>query len=428
MPWIRRLRQVVGTLSVAMAAGLVAWACPYCPPTDPTFSEKLAEADIACLARFLSSIDGEELSMQKTTLQILRLMKPSDDFKVGAQIEIPIGVTGKEGDTFLLFGQKKEGEIEWSLPTEMNEEIIAYVDQAPAPEARANSARLVYFLNCLGNADTTISNDAFSEFARAKLEEVQEMIDQLPEQSDRKLSRARVRARLRKWISDTSAGVDVRRGFYGMLLGMCGTADDARFLEQIVFAPISPDKNRFWIEGVMAGYLMLTGEQGLNKVVEQKIAAVPNDLEPSDPRLSEMNAVRGTLTFLWDYRRPQFSEESLRSIMRRFLDRPETAELAIVNLARWKDWASLEPLSKAYGKSPWETPSGKAKIIAFALACRKDAPSGTDEKLPPHAVKAQAFLDSLDRGLVESVKRSLGGLTPASQSPTEASRTNKANN
>lgn len=428
MPWIRRLRCITSITLFALTAQVIVWACPYCPPTDPTFSEKLAEADIACITKFISSVDGEELSMQKTTFAILRLLKPNDDYKIGSQFEIPIGVTGKEGDTFLLFGQKKENDIEWSLPTAVNEEIIAYVDQAPAPESKSNSARLVYFLNCLGNAEPTISNDAFSEFARAKLEEVQEMISLLPVQSDRKLSRTTVRTRLRKWISDSNPDSDVRRGFYGMLLGLCGTADDAKFLEKIVFAPIAPDKNRFWIEGVMAGYLTLTGEDGLNKIVKEKVNSVPLNTDPADPRLSEMNAVRGTLSFLWDYRRPQFSDESLRSAMRRFLNRAETAELAIVNLARWKDWKSLEPLIKAYGKSPWETRTGQDKIIAFALSCRKDVPAGSGDKLPPHAVKAQAFLDSLPPATVEAVKQSFGGLTPSSQTASEASRTDNANN
>lgn len=336
MPGNRRFLLMGLIASLVTLASVIVRACPFCPPTDPTLSEKLAEADEACLVRFLSSEDGEELSMQKTVFQVLRLMKPSDDFQVDSRIEIPIGVTAKEGDVYLLFGQKNEGKVEWSLPDEMNDEIIAYVEQAPSPEARSKSERLVYFFNCLGNSNSKISNDAFGEFARAELSEVQRMIEQLPEQSDRKTSRASVRAKLRKWLDDSSPTLDVRRGFYGMLLGMCGTDDDAKFLETMILAPIAPDKNRFWIEGVMAGYLMLRGESGLQLIVEKKLDSLPKVVPISDPRLSDINAIRGTLSFLWDNRRPQFSEESLCVVMRRFLDRPEFADLVVANLCDGK--------------------------------------------------------------------------------------------
>lgn len=412
MPGNRRDLVVGLVASLVTIASVFVQACPFCPPTDPTLSEKLAESDTACLVMFLSSVDGEELSMQKTIFQVLRPLKPSEDFKVDSQIEIPIGVTAKKGDVYLLFGQKKEGAMEWSLPDEMNDESLAYVEQAPSPEAKSKSERLVYFFNCLGNSNSKISNDAFGEFARAELGEVQRMLEQLPEQSDRKTSRASVRAKLRKWLNDPNPTLDVRRGFYGMLLGMCGTEDDAKFLETMILAPIAPDKNRFWIEGVMAGYLMLRGEPGLRLIVEQKIDSLPRVVPISDPRLTDINAIRGTLSFLWDNRRPQFSDETLRVVMRRFLDRPEFADLVVANLARWKDWSTLDRLIAAYGREPWETRSAQEKIVAFALSCRKDVPANSGENLPEHAAKAQAFLDSLDPDFVKSVKQGSGGLVP----------------
>ena len=428
MPSDRRL-SVIGFAAclVLSLAGLIC-ACPYCPPTDPTLSEKLAEAEAACLVKFLTSEDGEELSMQKTTFQVLQLLKPSQDYKIDGQIVIPIGVTARAGDPFLLFGKNVEETMEWSLPIEMNEESIAYVEQAPSPEGRSKSERLAYFLNCLGNSNPIISNDAFSEFARAELQDVQRMIEQLPETSDRKTSRASVRTKLRKWLEDPNPQLDVRRGFYGMLLGMCGTDDDAKFLEQIILAPIAPDRNRFWIEGVMAGYLTLRGEAGLRVIVEQKIESLPKDLASDDPRLTDANAVRGTLSFLWDYRRPQFSEGSLRAAMRRFLDRPEFADLVVADLARWKDWSSLDRFIKEYGHGQWESRSAREKIVSYALSCRKDVAVKGSEKLPDHAAKAQEFLDSLDPDFVQSVKRGGGGLTPLIKTESKSTQSGPPGN
>ena len=212
MPRNRRFL-LIGFAVIFLAAGLFVHACPYCPPTDPTFSEKLAEAEAVCVVKFLRAEDGEELSMQKTTFRIVRLLKPSEDFKVDSEIEIPIGVTGEEGQTFLLFGKKQEGTIEWSLPVDVNEESLAYIEQAPSPESKSKPERLVYFLNCLANSNSMISNDAFSEFARADLDDVQKMVELLPEQSDRKTSRTGMRTKIRKWLMDPSPGLDVRRGF-----------------------------------------------------------------------------------------------------------------------------------------------------------------------------------------------------------------------
>jgi hypothetical protein len=422
MPGNRRFLpiSVVASFMLAITIVRLVQACPFCPPSEPPLSEKLAESDAACVATFLSSVDGEELSMQRTTFRIVRLIKPDGAYKPDQVFDIPIGVTGKEGETFLMFGKRQEGTMEWSLPEKADEETIAYVEQAPSPEGSPKPQRLVYFFNCLGNANNLISNDAFSEFARADLEDVQRMIELFPEQSDRKMSRTTVRTKVRKWLADPNPQLDVRRGFYGMLLGMCGKDDDAVFLEKIILAPIAPDKNRFWIDGILAGYLTIRGETGLRFLVEKKLDALPADLPITDPRRTDANALMGTVRFLWDYRRPQFSEESLRSVMRRFLDSPEVAELVVADLARWKDWSSIDRLVKSYGNAPWETPSAKEAIVAFALRCQKDVPAGAGNKLPEHAAKAQAFLDGLDPKFVESVKQKAGGLAPLPKTEPKA--------
>ena len=427
--FVAALTVAAGAVGVAdaTAATVAIQACPYCPPTDATLSEKVSEADAVCLVKFLSSENGEELSMQTTSLEIVGLIKPTPPYKIGGTIEIPIGVTAKVGDRFLLIGQRKEGLMEWALPVEMDDESLAYVQQAPSPEVSAKATRLLYFLNCLGNSNPIISNDAFGEFARAELEDVQRMIEQLPADPNKKNSRANVRAKVRKWLEDPSPRLDVRRAFYGMLLGFCGNDDDAQFLEQKLLAPIDPRKNRLGIEGIMAGYLLLNGEPGLKQIVAMKIDALPVDLAEDDPRLVDLNAVRMTLSFLWDYRRSQFSENGLRAAMRRFLDRPEFADMAVIDLARWKDWSVLDRLINEFGHAPWETRSAQEKIVAYALSCRKDVPASAGDQLPEQARKAQIFLDSLDPNLVQSVKRASGGLSPAAKPAAKTERAGSAN-
>ena len=86
-------------LSAAMALALVAptldaGACPYCPPTDATLSEKLSESDAACIVNFLDAKNGAELSMQTTRFQVIQLMKPSPHCKVDEIITVPQPETG----------------------------------------------------------------------------------------------------------------------------------------------------------------------------------------------------------------------------------------------------------------------------------------------------------------------------------------------
>ena len=416
MPRNRRFSLIGFVAIITAAAAFVVHACPFCPPTDATLSEKLAQADAACVVQFLSSVDGEELSMQKTTFKVLKQLRPSDSFKPSAKIEIPIGVTGKPGDLFLLMGQLKNDEMEWSLPIEMDElgREEKYLRNAPSQESPPVE-RLAYFLKFLDDNNNTISTDAFSEFARARFEDVEQLAPQVS------------RAKVRSWLEDPNPQLIVRRAFFGMLLGLCGNDSDAEFLKQKI-QTMDADSNRIGIEGIMGGYLLLRGDAGLRSMIEQKIDALPPSLKNDDPRLSDLNGFRMTLSFLWDYRRSQFGEETLRAAMRRYLNRPEFADLAVVDLSRWKDWKPLDELIAAYGRAPWESRSAKEKIVAYALSCRKDVPAGAGAKLPDHAVRAQSFLDSLDPEFVQSVKQAGGGLAPAIKTEPKAKQPDATSN
>ncbi len=406
MPRNRRFSLIGFIACITAAAAFVVHACPFCPPTDATLSEKLAQSEAACVVKFLSSVDGEELSMQKTTFEVLKQVRPSDSYKPGAKIEIPIGVTGKPGDLFLLMGQLKNDEMEWSLPIEMDElgREEKYLRNAPSLESPPVE-RLAYFLKFLDDNNNTISTDAFSEFARSKFEDVEQLAPQVS------------RAKVRGWLEDPNRQLIVRRAFYGMLLGLCGNDDDAEYLKRRI-QTVDPNDNRIGFDGLMGGYLLLRGDAGLQSMIVQKIDSLPAKL--SNDQLSDLNGMRMTLVFLWDYRRSQFGEEPLRAAMRRFLDRPELADLAVVDLARWKDWKPLDQLIAAYGRDPWDSRSAKEKIVAYALSCRKDAPTGAGAKLPDHAAKAQSFLDSLDPEFVQSVKQAGGGLAPAKAKQPDA--------
>ena len=398
MPRIRQPLKFlyVACVAIVLAASFaVAYACPYCPVTEETLSEKFAGSTAACVVKFVDLKRGDELSQEATTFEIVKSLRPGQTIKKGEQIVVPFGVTAEAGNLFLIMGQMNDGTMQWNLPVRMDElgTEVNYVLNAPLPEQQPGADRLKYFLKYLHSPNTLLSNDAFGEFARAKFEDVAELATTLS------------RHDVRKWIEDPDPALDPRRPFYGMLLGLCGNEDDADYMERRILAPIDTTKNRLWIDGMMGGYLMLRGERGLKLLLEKKLDSLPADMSESDPRAEDVNALRITLVFLWDYRHTQFPEEVLRAAMRRCLKRPELAEFVVIDLSRWKDWESLDPLIAAYGQDPWESRSAKEKIVAFALSCKKYTEKNRDAKSLAYAQKAQKFLDGLDPEFVQSVKR-----------------------
>jgi hypothetical protein len=81
--------------------------------------------------------------------------------------------------------------------------------------------------------------------------------------------------------------------------------------------------------------------------------------------------VRHTLSALRFYNESgrDIPRSRLRDALRRLLDRPEFAAAAIVDLARWQDWESLERIAGLYGRKPYETLTIKRAIIGYLLVC-----------------------------------------------------------
>ncbi len=351
--------------------------CPFCPPTQPTFSEQLAESDIACLVKWVSvtqSGSDEEVGTATTAFEVVEALR-TGDARLPAKSKITIDFlrTGKPGDLFFLFGKREEEKTGWSAPVEVTEISYGYIRQAPALETVAE-IRLKYFLKFLEFPDPVIANDAFSEFSRARYEDVAQLAEVLP------------RAKIRNWL-DSAETSKVRLGFYGLMLGLCGNDEDAEFLEQKIFAPVAEDDVRLGIDGMMGGYLLIRREQGLKKLIDGK-------LRDAGAARTDLFAVLNALRFAGEYCRDRLPLRDLHAAMRMFLDRDEFAELVLADLARWKDWSILDRLIAGFGKEPFEHDGGKLKILQFAQACAKDKSAEGDT--PAQVATAKRFLERLE--------------------------------
>ena len=344
-------------LAVALFAPLPASACPFCSAPSLTLTEQLAGADATVLVKWTGGKAAKENDTGTTEFEVVEVVNQPKDGKLamGAKISLIRYRTGRAGDLFLLLGTLGGGMIEWGSPLEVTQPGFEYMKNSPKPDQPAVQ-RLTYFLKYLEHPDKMIGDDAFGEFANASYADVVLLAKEMPLD------------KLRGWLTakETSAG---RLGLYGMMLGLCGTDADVKLMEQKILE--TTDDFRLGIDGVMGGYLLLTGDKGLAVIDEKK-------LKDKKAPFSETYAAMQALRFMWQYGDGRISLERLRQSMRILLERPELADLVIADLSRMKDWSMQDRLMAMYDDEAYNVPSIKRAIVRYMLAGTKD----TGEKKP----------------------------------------------
>lgn len=369
------------------------FACPACQiPLEPTWSERYAKADVAFLGKWVKAnrAGSGKNSKATSTFEIVQIARNLDGrLKAGRKISMPRFVAGKPGLLFFVTGYTKAAEpnadgkqkskkqaepkpaddkLLWYTPFEVNETAFHYITQAPSPE-ESSSKRLTYYLKFFEFPDKKIADDAYNEFAKAPFKDV------------KAISGKYSRTDLRKWLNDKET-TEVRLGLYGLMLGLCGNDKDAAFLKAR-FEKNTKDF-RFGIEGMIAGYLLLTGEKGLDEIDKIKF------LDKTVPLGEVLAAIQG-LRIIDTYGKESISTERLKKSFHLTLARPNAAELVIADLARWKDWGLIDRLVQLTKKKGYDYPSFKQTVIRFLITAKNDMPKSAKKK-PPHVLKAEQHL------------------------------------
>jgi hypothetical protein len=376
-------------VAVVLGAGASAVACPFCPSTAPTISEQLSQADLVALGQWKSAIKPAGELAGRTTFETLAVVKsPRDGLKKGDEVRLPRHVSGREGDLFLLTGVVAENlaGVEWENPRPVTETAFQYVARAPSPEAPPEK-RLTWYLKYLEYPDPFIAEDAYREFARAPYGDVAAVKQHFS------------REHLREWLAAADL-VDPRRGLYGLMLGLCGDAADAQFSEELILS--QEDEYRPGLDGVMGGYLLLTGERGLDVLDRAKLA------DPQAPA-GELFAVMAALRFFWEYGEERISPDRLRQSMRLLLERREVLDLVIADLARWKDWSVQDRLMEIYAADDFDDNgyhrTVRQAIIRYFLACVRNGGKDGVARFPEHMVSARRHLTALRKQDPELVRQ-----------------------
>jgi hypothetical protein len=361
-------------LLIAVGTTTAANCCPFCEAPSLTLTEQINQADVAALVQWVESkpANREKGFAGSTTYEVVDIVQDgSQSLKQGVQVKLDRDRAARKGDLFVLLGTKGTG-IEWSSPLEVSETGFNYMKQAPTKET-APAERLKYFLKFLEYSDPLIANDAYAEFANAPYKDIVLLKDLMP------------REKIRKWLTDRNTPA-TRLGLYGLMLGLCGNEEDASLMRQKILEPTQDF--RLGIDGIMSGYLLLGGEQALTEIDQAK-------LRNTEVPFSETYAAMQALRFLWTYAPERFPKERLRQSMRVLLDRPELADLVIIDLTRWEDWSIADKLMSMYDQDEFNVPSIKRAIVRYYLVAERAKGDSQAAELPEYAKKAKQYLAQL---------------------------------
>lgn len=360
----------VGWLTVAAAV-----ACPFCNAVKPTLSQQRDAAAIVVLAEALDK--PEAGASRRQSFRIHAVLKGKKRLDSTDSLRIAPDAPLKDGSLGLLLGSGADDaavdQLQWTaIP--LDEAAYAYVFRqpsllGPSPE------RLKYFSRYLENRNPLVADDALQEFAHASFDDTVQAAQTL------------AMADLRRWLVDPQVPPE-RKGFYGLALGLAtNDADRATnedLLHQQIVAPASDFRAGF--DGVLGGYLLLTGQKGLD-LLDARYFANPK---------AAIGDVQHAMRALRFYHQFGHQIEPLRQAeaLTHALDRPEFAADAITDLARWQYWPIVARVATLYERKDYADPLIHRAIVGYLKACPK-----------PAAAAAIAHLRVVDpQGVAESEK------------------------
>ena len=311
-------------------------------------------------------------------------------------INVALRSQSDEVSHWLVMGGYDPALPDWETVTTVSPALIEFLKAAPDLETDPE-ALVIHLIRHLEHGDPLVAEAAF---AALEYGFPRPYITTLSAQS---VATILPRNKLRQWVLSPETRPN-QLSLYGVILGLHGNDEDISLMEQRI-VETGGEEFRLGIDGVMAGYLVLTGERGLATIDKTKFE---NEKVP----FSETYAALQSLRFMWQYGDGKIPAERLKQSMRLLLARPVLADVVIADLARWKDWAVLEEVMKLYGDPEFDIPAIKRAIIRYMFAAMKDVPKDAPETdpLPAHAAAAKKHLKTLrakDPRRVKDVERFL---------------------
>ncbi|MCU0981833.1 MAG: hypothetical protein MUF25_22000, partial [Pirellulaceae bacterium] len=258
-PDVIRLAAVLVGLSTPLAVRPVA-ACTMCEPVRDTLSDRIRQAAVAVVAEVAEPAAADGLASLAAGsaarrapgpigFRVIRCLQGGDQLAGKAVVRVACQARPRAGTRFLLIGSGSPV-WNWAEPVELTGQAAGYLDRLPhAPLDPAE--RLAFFLPYTDSSDALVATDAYAEFARAPFADY-----------------VAIRSRLdRAWLFERIRAPDTptyRRTLYLMLLGACGTPEDASRLAEVLKrreASLRPS-----LHAAIACYLKLAGTDGVSLI------------------------------------------------------------------------------------------------------------------------------------------------------------------
>jgi hypothetical protein len=366
-------------LVVAATVGLVAWSspapsCPFCAAVSLTFSEEIANSQLAVIAKLVhlppraesDAAAANSLEVPKARFEITKVLKGEEALGKNRVVETVYFGDGTVGSKFLVMGIDPPM-INWSTPIAISDRGEAYVTKA-IDLPKDGPDRLAFFQDYLEDKDDMLARDAYDEFAKMPYAGVLALKDRMKHDQ------------LVGWIQSPQVPVS-RRRLYLTMLGVCGGEKDLPMLEELIKS--KDRQTRGALDALVAAYLTLKGPSGMT-LVEDLF------LRNKDAEYTDTYATIMALRFHGTEEKIIPRARLLEGI-RLMLDRPQLADLVIPDLARWEDWSVMDRLVELFKTANDESSWVRVPVINYLRAC----------PLP----KAKEHLDELAKIDPETVKR-----------------------
>lgn len=126
-----------------------------------------------------------------------------------------------------------------------------------------------------------------------------------------------------------------------------------------------------------------------------------------DSSIHDVFAAQQAVRFMWTNAPGTIAPQRLQQSIRQLLDHPDLRDLAIADLARWKDWSIQEQLAETYTANPDLPLAVRRAIIRYLIVSTKDvaaseaagsqaaSPTAPQSAVPQHVVRGLRLLNAL---------------------------------
>jgi hypothetical protein len=345
-----------------------------------TWSQWVAQFDSACFVKMIGSSQADRDGKCNAEFEVIEILKaPPRCVKRGDRIRLT--AVQRPRELCLIFGLRDPSgsAMQWCYPSEVTQAAFDYISHAPSTRENRQT-RLKYFLNFIDSSDSIIGPDVSEEFREATFDDLVALVPSAP------------RDKLRGMFADHQASTD-RLGLAALLLGLGGDVRDAKLLA----VKITENGTDFrpGIHQVMAAYLLLAGEAGLDNLDAWK-------LKNRSASFSETFAAMAALEIVWAHGNGRITRGRLIFSMRLVLDHPELIVEALFDLSRWHDWGSLEQAVRKFNEPVPNSDSRNRAIVRHVLACIQAPPNEASMDQRATAKRCLEQLRKKDRKLLEA--------------------------